>query len=97
MRGYELSAEAMADLREIWLYIAEDNPGAADTLESDIYKACEMLARNPRLGHRRPDLTDEPVLFWPVRVHFMIIYQRASQPLKIARALHPARDVREQL
>ena len=97
MKGYELSPEALADLQEIWIYIANDNPVAADKLETDIYKACELLAKNPRLGHKRPDLTDEPVLFWPVRGRYMVIYQRATQPLKIARILHAARDAMEEL
>jgi len=97
MNGYELSPEALADLQEIWVYIAGDNPAAADKLEADIYQACELLARNPRLGHKRPDLTDEPVLFWPVRGRYLVIYQRATQPLKIARILHAARDLREEL
>ena len=60
MKGYELSPEATDDLQEIWAYIANDNPAAADKLEEDIYAACELLAKNPRLGHRRSDLTDEP-------------------------------------
>jgi toxin ParE1/3/4 len=97
MKGYELSPEALADLQEIWIYIANDNPVAADKLETDIYKACELLAKNPRLGHKRPDLTDEPVLFWPVRGHYLVIYQRASQPLKVVRILHAGRDAREEI
>ena len=59
----QLSPEATDDLQEIWVYIANDNPAAADKLEEDIYAACELLVKNPRLGHRRSDLTDEPVLF----------------------------------
>ena len=97
MKGYELSPEAVADLQEIWIYIAKDNPAAADKLEDDIYQACELLAKNPRLGHKRPDLTDEPVLFWPVRGQYLVIYQRATQPLKVARILHAARDAKEQI
>ena len=58
MKGFELTPEALADLQEIWVYIDSDNAAAADELEADIYHACELLARNPRLGHRRPDLTD---------------------------------------
>ena len=97
MKEWELSPEALADLQEIWFYIAGGNPAAADALEADIYKACELLAGNPRLGHKRPDLTDEPVLFWPVRSQDLVIYQRATQPLKVARILNAARDVREEL
>jgi len=66
MNGYELSPEAQNDLQEIWVHIAQDNPAAADKLEEDIYEACELLAKNPHLGHKRRDLTSEPVLFWPV-------------------------------
>jgi plasmid stabilization system protein ParE len=97
MKGYELSPEAMADLQEIWIYIAKDNPAAADKLEDDIYQACELLAKNPRLGHKRPDLTNEPVLFWPVRGQYLVIYQRSTQPLKVVRILHAGRDAREEI
>jgi plasmid stabilization system protein ParE len=46
IKGYELSPEATEDLQEIWVYIANDNPAAADKLEGDIYAACELLAKN---------------------------------------------------
>jgi plasmid stabilization system protein ParE len=41
MKGYEFSTEALDDLQEIWVYIARDNPAAADELEADIFRACE--------------------------------------------------------
>ena len=97
MKGYELSLEATEDLQEIWVYIANENPAAADKLEEDIYEACELLANNPRLGHRRSDLTDEPVLFWPVRGHYLVIYLPDTAPLKIARILQGARNASAQL
>jgi plasmid stabilization system protein ParE len=97
MKGYEFSPEARDDLQEIWIYIAADDPAAADRLEADIYKACELLAENPGLGHRRPDLVDEPVLFWAVRGRYLVIYQRETQPLKVVRILHGARDAASQL
>ncbi len=97
MKGYEFSPEARDDLQEIWIFVAGDSPAAADKLEADIYKACEILAENPRLGHKRTDLTDEPVLFWPVRGHYLVIYQPESRPLKIVRILHGARDASAQI
>jgi plasmid stabilization system protein ParE len=97
MKGYELSPEATDDLQEIWIYIANDNPAAADKLEEDIYAACELLAKNPRLGHRRSDLTDEPVLFWPVRGQYVVIYLPDTEPLKIVRILQGARNASAQL
>lgn len=97
MRSYEFSPEARDDLQEIWVYIAGDNPGAADKLEENIYAACELLANNPRLGHKRRDLTDEPVLFWPVRGQYLVIYLPETEPLKIVRILHGARDASDEL
>jgi len=97
MSVYEMSPEALDDLLEIWSYIADDNPAATDKLEADIYEACRLPARHPRHGHKRPDLTDEPVLFWPVRGRYLVIYQRATKPLKIGLILHAARDAGEEL
>ncbi len=97
MSGYEFSPEAKNDLQEIWIYIAADNITAADKLEADIYKACELLVGNPRLGHKRRDLTEEPVLFWPVRGQYLVIYERETKPLRIARILHGARDATSEL
>ena len=97
MKGYQLSPEARDDLQDIWAYIAADNPAAADKLEADIYHACVVLAENPHLGHKRPDLTDEPVLFWPVRGRYLVIYEPQPQSLKIVRILHGSRDASFQL
>ena len=95
--GYEFSPEARNDLQEIWSYIAERNIQAADKLETEIYEACDLLAQHSRLGHKRSDLTDEPVLFWLVQNQYLVIYRQASKPLKIVRILHGARDVSSEL
>jgi plasmid stabilization system protein ParE len=70
---------------------------AADKLEEDIYAACELLSKNPHVGHKRPDLTDEPVRFWPIRGQYLVIYLPDIEPLKIVRILHGARDASPQL
>lgn len=65
MRGYTLSPEAEEDLFQIWLYLAEEaSLEIADRIESGLYEAFEMLAKNPGLGHKRTDLTKYPVLFF---------------------------------
>jgi plasmid stabilization system protein ParE len=97
MKGYELSPEAAEDLQEIWVYVANDNPAAADKLEEDIYAACELLAKNPRVGHQRSDLTDEAVLFWLVRRQYLVIYLPGTEPLKIVRILQGARNASAEL
>jgi plasmid stabilization system protein ParE len=96
--SYEFSPEAETDLIEIAEYIANDNPTAARKLVADIYQACESLAKMPTLGHPRKDLTPDPaVLFYCVRDYYLVIYRRGTKPLQIARVLHGARDVEDEL
>jgi plasmid stabilization system protein ParE len=66
MSKYVLGAGAESDLNEIWEYIAEDSPDAADRWLEKQFDAFDDLARSPRIGHSRNDLTPHPVLFWPV-------------------------------
>jgi len=79
------------------MYIASDNPSAADKLEEHVYAACEFLSENPYVGHKRPDLTDDPVRFWPIREQYLVIYLPDTEPLKIVRILQGARDASSQL
>ena len=51
------TAQAEEDLIDIWVYIAADNPDAADALLLDIDKKCALLAGNPAMGQARPDIT----------------------------------------
>ena len=55
-----------------------------------------MLAKNPQLGHRRPDLTDKPVRFWP-EGPYMIVYDSGPRPIEIVRVIHGARDLAKML
>ena len=45
--SYQLTAQALDDLSEIWDYIAEDNVQAANRVESAILSACNNLAMYP--------------------------------------------------
>ena len=44
------SRKARLDLLEIWNYIAEDNPNAADNLLDLINEKCNLLNENTGLG-----------------------------------------------
>lgn len=92
MKRFKLSAEAASDIREIWSYIAADSVKAARNVRLSLFDACQRLAENPHIGHTREDLTDQPVLFWPVG-SYLIIYDPESKPLGIVRVIHGARDV----
>jgi plasmid stabilization system protein ParE len=44
MSGYALHPDAVADLDEIWEYIAQDNIDAADRVLADIHTVLRTLA-----------------------------------------------------
>jgi plasmid stabilization system protein ParE len=92
MKRFKLAPEAARDIREIWAYIAKDSIKAARRVRREMLNACHRIARNPRVGHSREDLTDKPVLFWPVG-SYLIIYNPAGKPVEIIRVVHAARDV----
>ena len=79
MTEYILSPAASQDLEEIWDYIAADSIKAADRWLAKLEKATQRLAAMPTIGHTRKDLTDKPVLFWPVG-RYLIIYRKDRHP-----------------
>ncbi len=90
------SRAAQDDLQDIWVYIAEDNPVVADSLEEDIRAEVTKLAELPSLGHRRRDLTVHDLWFHTVRKNYLIVY-RLAETLEIVRILHGARDAVQEL
>ena len=66
MRGYLVSPEANSDIFAIWRWIAKDSVELADRVDTELHEVFEALARMPRLGRRREDLTPRPVLFMAV-------------------------------
>lgn len=90
--NYRLSEDALADLDEVWAYIAADNIDAADRIIASFIEAFKLLAERPLIGHRREEVTDRPVLFWPVG-SYTIVYRPETQPLRVIAVLHGARDL----
>lgn len=92
MNPYILSSAALHELDEIWSYIAQDNPEAADRWIEKLLNACEALARNPHIGHARADITDKSVLFWPVDT-YLIIYQVHPNHIGVLAITQGSRDI----
>ena len=65
MKRFTLSIQAARDIEQIWVYIAEDNFRAGRKVRLQLLAAFRVLAKNPPIGHRRTDLTDKPLPFWP--------------------------------
>jgi antitoxin ParD1/3/4 len=91
-KSYRLTLAAQQDLQDIWLYIAQDNPPAADRVEAEFYDAFEKLVEMPLMGHRRDDLTKKPVRFWNI-YRYQIVYDPDAEPLLIIRLLSSYRDI----
>jgi plasmid stabilization system protein ParE len=93
MSGFVLHPDALADLEEIWEFIAADNLNAADKVLEEIYTAIGNLVPFPQLGHSRPDLTSRPLRFHLVR-DFLIAYALDEKPLLVIGVLHGRRNPR---
>jgi antitoxin ParD1/3/4/toxin ParE1/3/4 len=92
MNEYVLSAGAELDLEEIWEYIAHDNIDAADRWVGKLFDAFVALARTPGMGHKREDLTEYPVLFWPVGA-YLILYRLQNEFIEIVAVTQGSRDI----
>lgn len=93
MSPYRLHPDALGDLEEIWDYIADDNPDAADRVVADIFESLETLATFPHQGFRRPELTTRPLRF-KLAGDFLIAYAPDEKPLLIIAILHGSRNPR---
>jgi len=82
---------ALADLAEIWAYIAADSVAAADAFASVIDKKLHTLSRQPSMGRARPELA-RSLRSVPVG-SYVIFYVPLPNGVDIVRVLHGARDI----
>jgi toxin ParE1/3/4 len=86
-----LTPRANADLGEIWMFIAADNPAQADDFIDLIDEKFQNLSRQPGLGRRREELV-AGLRSFPVG-RYVIFYLQVQDCLQIVRILHGARDL----
>ncbi len=92
MRKVVFSPEAIADLEDIWLYIAQDSPAHADNFLDQRYILCnDNLAAFPEIGTGRAYL-DREISAFPYKNH-MIYYRYNTSLIEIIRVLHGSRDL----
>lgn len=82
---------ALADIAEIWDYIADDNEERADSFVVSLDGKFQTLAKNPRLGRQRDELA-ENLRSWPFG-RYVIFYVPLKDGVEIVRVLHGARDI----
>jgi len=87
---YAESAEN--DLLDAWLYVATDNPEAADRIVETIDREARLLLAHPGMGRERPELA-AGLRSWPTTTRYILFYFSDAAGITIARVLHHARDV----
>jgi toxin ParE1/3/4 len=93
MHRLVFAERAQADLLEAWLYIAEDNPAAADKVLDTLEQEAKLLLLQPLMGRARPEL-GSAVRSWPSATPYVLFYEVDESELTVLRVLHHARDVR---
>jgi toxin ParE1/3/4 len=78
-------------LIDIWSFIADDNPNAADRLLDRLQTALEMLRDNPEAGRSRSELAAS-VRSFPVG-RYILFYRVMASSLELVRVLSGHRDV----
>ena len=91
MSGYEFHPDVEFDLKDIWEFIAEESPTAADKVAADIRSRIERLVPFPNQGHKRPDLTSRLLRFAVVH-QYSIAYAPERKPLWIVAVVHGRRN-----
>lgn len=92
MRPYaDLTRQAQRDLLEIWVFVAETNPQAADQLTDTLEASCQTLAEFPRMGRSRDDLLKG--LRSMVEGQYLIFYREQEDGISVERIVHGARQI----
>jgi toxin ParE1/3/4 len=88
-----LSPRAAADLEEIAVYIARDNPGRAASFVAELEAKCRAVANSPELYPARADLA--PGLRMAVHGRYLVLYRDlpGENTVRVERVLHSARDL----
>jgi toxin ParE1/3/4 len=91
--------QAEKDANEIWFYIAQDNPQAAEAFLSAIEEASYILSTTPSIGGMRyfhhPEL--HGLRFYPLKKFekYLMFYRTVEEEevVEIVRIVHGARDL----
>ena len=85
---------AQRELRKAAVWIAEDNPRAAEALLDAALRAGAMIVAKPGLARTRPELAPSRFRFWSLRgFPYLLVLDAEHNPPVIARFVHQARDL----
>jgi plasmid stabilization system protein ParE len=89
--------EAETWLRDIFAYIAQDNPAAATRVVEGIYERAQVLSEFPQIGHRYAGIADREVrilLYGHYRIAYLI---KSEDDIDILGVFHGALDIQRYL
>ncbi len=89
--------EAETWLRDIFEYIAQDNPEAAARVVEGIYQRAQVLREFPQIGHRYEGIRDREVrilLYGHYRIAYLI---KSEEEIDILGVFHSALDIQRYL
>jgi len=88
-----ITRRAIADLDNIWAYVAADSPRAADRLLMAIDQKITLLATFPEVGPRRDDI--QPGLRMLVHGRYLVLYEfdRHTDLVEIVAVVAGMRDL----
>jgi plasmid stabilization system protein ParE len=88
---YRTTRLAETDLLEIWQVVADRNLPAANRLNDALADVFILLGREPLLGEMFDPI--RPFLRRFAHDNYVIYYNATTQPIRILRVLHGAREV----
>jgi toxin ParE1/3/4 len=91
MGRIQRTPRADQDLEELWFFIAQDDPIAADRWLDTLEEKIGLLADHPLMGPARPDIARE-LRYHPVGNH-LLLYRVIQGGIEIVRVVHGARDL----
>ena len=92
MGRIDRTLRADLDYRNIYYYIAQDNPTAAAKFLRKLDQKLLLLSDMPGAGATRPDL-GKNVRSWPVE-KYLLLYRPIDGGIELLRVIHGARRVR---
>jgi len=85
------TSAALADLEEIFWFIAADNPPRARSYVAEIEQACRNICDTPQMGRMRPDLRPGLYIF-PLWRRIVIAYELPDDRVDVLRIFSGGQD-----
>lgn len=87
-----ITNEAKEDIKHVVSYISLDNKIAGLNFAKLVRKTFVYLSEFPNMGKKRPEYTDEEILFFTIKWGYNIVYYIENDKLYILRVLSEYQD-----